>query len=73
MQPVQVIPANRPANGIQIASIRDKAAQGRAVGGEPCFKITDGESLGCRGHDMERQDFLTFASIPELVCCQDHC
>ena len=73
MQPVQVIPANCPANGVQIASIRDKASQGLAVGGEPCFQITDGQSLGCRRHEMERQDSLTFASIPELVCCQDHC
>ena len=72
MQSVQVIPADRPANGVMVASIRDKASEGLAVGGEACFQVADGESLRCRLHETERQDLLTFAPVPELVCCQDH-
>jgi hypothetical protein len=72
VQSVQVIPAESPANGVKVASIRDKASQGQAVGGEACFQVADGESLRCRRHETERQDLLTFAPIPEWVCCQDH-
>ena len=73
VQSVQVIPADRSANGVEVASIRHKASESLAVGREACFQIADGESFGCRRHDTERQEPLTFASIFEMVCCQDHC
>ena len=73
MQPVEVIPADRPAKGVEVASIGNKATKGLAVGRESSFQISDGEFLGCRRHETEGQDLLTFASISDLVCCQDHC
>ena len=64
MQSVEVIPADRPANGVEIASIGHKATQGLAVGRESSLQISDGERLGCGRHETEGQDVLTFASIP---------
>ena len=69
---MQVIPADRSANGIEVASIRDKPSERLAVGGEACFQIADTQSLGCWRHDTERQELLTFALFSGLVCCQDH-
>ena len=73
MQSVEVVPAHRPANGVDVASIGNKATKGLAVGRESSFQIADGECLDYRRHETEGQDSLTFASISDLVCCQDHC
>lgn len=64
VQSVEVVPADRPANGVEVASIGHKATQGLAVGRESSLQISDGECLGCGRHETEGQDLLTFASIP---------
>ena len=66
MQTLQVVPADRATDGVQVASVGDKLSQGQAVGGESCLQISDGEHLGGCRHEQEDQQVLTFGSGPSI-------